>query len=129
QGWATFISTPRGRNHCWELYKHAGHSAGRFSELLTASDTKALTREALAEALSEYQALYGLDAGNAAYQQEYFCSFTASILGAFYALECRDVHEQGRTLEVEPMPGQLVHKAWDLGVGDDTSIWWFAPQP
>ena len=26
------------------------------------------------------------------------------------------------------MPDQPVHRAWDLGVGDDTSIWWFQQQ-
>jgi phage terminase large subunit len=32
---------------------------------------------------------------------------------------------EGRVLPVEPLPDRPVHRAWDLGVGDDTSIWWF----
>jgi phage terminase large subunit len=31
----------------------------------------------------------------------------------------------GRVTEIEPLPGRPVHRAWDIGVRDDTSIWWF----
>lgn len=126
-GWAVWISTPRGRNHLLELYKHATQSPGWFAELLTANDTGALSPEALAEALKEYRALYG-EAGQAMYDQELMCSFNAAILGAFYAHEMTAVRNEGRISDrVEALPDRPVHRAWDLGVGDDTSIWWFQP--
>src|SRR4029077_18620838 len=68
------------------------------------------------------------DAGRAMYDQEMLCSFNAAILGAFYAREMKDVRDQGRIIEVDALPDQPVHRAWDLGVGDDTSIWWFQAQ-
>jgi phage terminase large subunit len=124
-GWATFISTPRGRNHLLQLYQHAQRTDGWFSELLTAEDTGALSHQALAEALSEYEALYGADAGRAMYEQEMFCSFTAAILGAFYAVEMRKVREEERIRDdVVADPSRPVDRYWDLGVSDDTSIWW-----
>ena len=94
-GWAIFITTPRGRNHAFEMYKHASHLPGWFCELLTAKDTEALTREQLAEALAEYVALYGADQGTAQYKQEYLCDWQAAILGAFYALEMATVRDRG----------------------------------
>jgi phage terminase large subunit len=127
-GWAAFISTPRGRNHLLQLHQHAQRTAGWFSEILTAEDTGALSHEALAETLKELIALYGEDAGRAMYDQEMLCSFNAAILGAFYAREMKDVRDQGRILDVDALPDQPVHRAWDLGVGDDTSIWWFQAQ-
>ena len=125
-GWAAFISTPRGRNHCLALFRHAEHTPGWFSELLTAKDTGAVSDAALAETLAEYTALYGEDAGAASFRQEYFCDWQAAILGAYYASEMATVRREGRVLPIEPMPGEYVHRAWDLGVGDDTSIWWFS---
>ena len=125
-GWAAFITTPRGRNHAFAMYQHAQQSPEWFSELLTAKDTGALTAAALAETLKEYTALYGEDVGQAQYRQEYFCDWHAAILGAFYALEMAQVRSEGRVLEIEPLAGEPVHRAWDLGVGDDTSIWFFA---
>ena len=129
-GWAAFISTPRGRNHLFSLFQHASRTPGWFAELLTADDTGALSHEALAETLSEMCSLYGEDQGQAMYAQEMMCSFDASVMfGAFYAYEMTQVRKEGRIIECEPIEGEYVHRAWDLGVGDDTSIWWFQPQP
>jgi hypothetical protein len=84
-----------------------------------------LSDEALAATLIELTALYGADMGNAQYQQEYNCSFNAAILGAFYALEMAQVRAEGRVCEIAPLIDRPIDRAWDLGVGDDTSIWWF----
>jgi hypothetical protein len=125
QGWALFITTPRGRNHAYSMFQYASQSPDWFCELLTAKDTHALTDEALAETLREYRALYGVDVGNAQYEQEYFCSFTASILGAYFALEMAQVRAEERIVEIAADDDKPVNRAWDLGVKDDTSIWWW----
>jgi phage terminase large subunit len=127
-GWAAFITTPRGRNHAHDMYKHASRTSGWFCERLTALDTGALSAERLDEALTEYQALYGQDVGAAQFQQEYMCDWHAAILGAFYAFEMKTVRDEQRVTEqAVALEGVPVHRAWDLGVGDDTSIWWFQP--
>src|SRR6187399_2048571 len=129
QGWAAFITTPRGRNHAHEMFKHASRTPGWFCERLTAIDTGALSHTQLEEAMAEYQALYGQDVGAAQFQQEYMCDWHAAILGAFYAFEMKKVREEERvTDKVVAIEGAPVHRAWDLGVGDDTSIWWFQPR-
>jgi phage terminase large subunit len=127
-GWAAFISTPRGRNHLLSLYQHAARTPGWFSEILTVDDTDALTPEAIAEALTEYTALYGVDAGEAMFDQEMRCSFNAALLGTFYGREMAEVRNEGRILDVEALDDRVVNTAWDLGVGDDTSIWWWQSQ-
>jgi hypothetical protein len=127
QGWAVFISTPRGRNHAFEMAKYAQLSPHWFYQLLTVTDTQALSDEALAETLAEYQALYGYDQGEAQFRQEYFCDWSSALLGAFYAREMADVRKEGRILPIEATAGQPVHRAWDIGIGDDTSVWWFQP--
>src|SRR5215204_3296282 len=124
-GWALFITTPRGRNHAKAMYDYAVSDQGWFAELLTVHHTGALSSEQCAEAMREYAALYGADVGRAQFEQEYLCSFNAAILGAFYALEMAQVRVEGRVAEIEALPDRPVHRAWDLGVTDDTSIWWF----
>ena len=125
KGFAAFITTPRGRNHTKTMYDRAAKSDDWFAELLTVDDTGALSQKDLDEALAEYVDLYGQDIGRGLYEQEYLCSFNAAILGAFYAREMAAVRREGRIAEIEPIPGQPVHRAWDIGVRDDTSIWWF----
>lgn len=124
-GWAVFITTPRGRNHAKALYDMARTNPKWFAELSSVHDTKALTKDQLSESLKEYIALYGEDLGRAQFDQEYLCSFNAAILGAFYAREMVAVRNEGRICEIEPIPGKPVHRAWDIGVRDDTSVWWF----
>lgn len=124
-GWAIFITTPRGRNHAFEMYKHASQLPGWFCELLTAEDTGALTPEQLAEARAEYVALYGADAGTAQYRQEYLCDWQAAVLGAFYAIEMATVRAEGRIVPVEASADRPVHRSWDLGIRDDTCVWFF----
>ena len=124
-GWATFITTPRGRNHAKAMYDLAKDNPRWFAEISSIYDTEALSQDQLDEALSEYCALYGEDIGRAQFEQEYECSFNAAILGAFYAREMVAVRREGRIAEIEPIEGRPVHRAWDIGVKDDTSIWWF----
>lgn len=124
-GWAAFITTPRGRNHAHAMYEMAKASPRWFAEVSTVSDTGALTPAQLTEAKAEYIALYGEDVGLAQFEQEYNCSFNAAILGAFYAREMLAVRREGRIAEIEALPHKPVHSAWDIGVRDDTSIWWF----
>ena len=125
-GWAAFITTPRGRNHAKAMFDHAkAHPERWFAEVSTVHDTGALSPEQLEESLAEYIALYGEDLGRAQFEQEYLCSFNAAIMGAFYAREMLTVRSEGRIDEIEPLPDRPVHRAWDIGVRDDTSIWWF----
>jgi len=124
-GWAAFITTPRGRNHAKAMFDMAKANPRWFAEVSTVHDTGALTPEQIQESITEYVALYGEDMGRAQFEQEYLCSFNAAILGAFYAREMLAVRNTDRVQEFDPVEGKPVHTAWDIGVRDDTSIWWF----
>lgn len=124
-GWAAFITTPRGRNHAKAMLDMAKANPKWFAEVSTVHDTGALSPAQLEESLSEYVALYGEDVGRAQFEQEYECSFNAAILGAYFAREMMALRADGRIQEIDPVPGKPVHRAWDIGVRDDTSIWWF----
>lgn len=126
-GWAIFITTPRGRNHAKATYDLAlKNPEGWYAEVSSVENTKALTDAQLQEALEDNIALYGHDIGKATFDQEYLCSFNAATIGAFYAAECLRVRMDGRlSSEVPVDPDQPVHRAWDLGWADSTAIWWF----
>ncbi len=114
-GWATFIGTPRGRNAFWELYDKAGADPEWFRLTLRASQTHLLPEPELESArrtMSENQ-----------YEQEYECSFDAAIIGAVYAKVLKAARE--RITSVPYDASRLVHTAWDIGIGDATSIWFY----
>lgn len=125
-GWAMFITTPRGNNHAKAMYDHAvKHPDTWFAEVSSVLDTKALTNEQLEESLAEYVSLYGEDLGRAQFEQEYLCSFNAAILGAYFGGEVARCERDGRILATDIHPGSPVHTAWDLGKAVNNPIWCF----
>lgn len=124
-GWAAFITTPRGKNHAYAMFQHAEQSPEWFAERSTVIDTGALTESQIAEALAEYISIYGEDMGQAQFEQEYMCSWTAAVLGAYYSRELSAVRNEGRLCALQAVPGMPVHTVWDIGVSDDTALWHF----
>ena len=124
-GWAAFITTPRGRNHAKTMFDMALKTPGWFAEKLTAFNTHALSAEQLEASLKEYIALFGRDVGTSQFQSEYMVDFNSSVLGSFFALEMLDVRKEQRITEIVPDYALPVHRAWDIGVRDDTAVIWF----
>lgn len=122
-GWAVFISTPRGRNHAYNMYEAARHDPDWFAQVLTVDDTNVLTKAQLATELREYQAHHGVIDGQAIFNQEYYCSFEAAIVGAYYAHELSQARKDKRIGRVPYDKSLPVETAWDLGIDDATSIW------
>lgn len=124
-GWALFNYTPRGNNHGRTIFDAAKDDPSWFAELLTAEQTGVFDREQLKAEEREYIREYGGDLGRSLFRQEYFCSFDAAVLGAYYAIEMEQAESEGRIAGVPYEKGSLVHTAWDLGVSDHTVIWFF----
>ena len=67
KGSATFIFTPKGKNHAWKLYQKTRDSEDWFWSLKTVDDTGGLAPEEIAAAKKETP--------EALFRQEYMCSF------------------------------------------------------
>ena len=124
-GWASFITTPRGNNHAKAMFDMAKTNPRWFCELSSVYDTGALTQDQLDEALKEYQAIYGVDFGRAMFEQEYLCSFSGAMIGAYWGAEVNRAEREGRIAEAEIDRDYPVHTAWDLGKAVNNPIWCF----
>lgn len=124
-GTAAFITTPRGNNHAKTMYERAKGNDHWFAELSSVLDTGALTTEQLAESLAEYQDLYGADLGRAMFEQEYYCSFSGAMIGAYWGAEMAKAERDGRISVVPVDYNQPIHTAWDLGKAVNNPIWCF----
>lgn len=114
KGWAVFIGTPKGRNDFWRIHDAAEQDDSWYSLVLRASQTHILDATELADIrrmLTEDQ-----------YLQEMECSFDAAITGAIYRTELAAMDADGRLCGVPYDPAVPVWTAWDLGIGDATSI-------
>lgn len=117
-GWAVFNYTPRGHNHGYELYEQAKNNPKWFCQVLTVEDTGAITAGTI-------QAERESGMGEELIEQEFYCSFDAAIPGAYYAIELRKARDEGRICGVPYEDYSRVHTAWDLGMDDSTTIWFF----
>lgn len=124
-GWAAFITTPRGRNHVKTMLDMARNDARWFTQVLTVEDTKAISLETVEEQRKDYHSLYGQDAGDALIEQEYWCSFEAAILGAYWGKEIVAAERDGRITSVPVDENAKVDVAWDLGIDDSMALWFF----
>ncbi len=119
-GSALFLGTPNGKNQFYDIAQHAKaeEAAGNpewFFREYKASQTGLLDAGYLEQArktMTEDE-----------YQQEFECSFEASVKGAIYAAELAQAIADGRVCRVPIEPLLLVDTYWDLGIGDNTSIW------
>lgn len=122
-GWAMFITTPRGRNHCWRMFQEHKNDPDWFVELSPATQTDVFSEDSLAVERRELVAEYGEAVGSALFEQEYLCSFEAAVMGAVYGGEMRKAREQERVTRAPYDPRYKVVTAWDLGRSDATAIW------
>jgi phage terminase large subunit len=122
-GWALFITTPRGRNHAHRMFEMAKSSDSWFAERLVATDTGVFNAADLANEKAELINERGEEDGEAIFQQEYMTSFSAGLPGAYYAKLIDKLEAEGRIGFVPYNPAKQVHTAWDLGRNDATAIW------
>jgi hypothetical protein len=116
RGFAVFIGTPKGRNSFWQIVETAGHFPDRwFRAIMPASETGILNWFELEDARR--------DMTEEQFAQEFECSFDAAIMGSYYGKAIAEAERQGRIATAGYDPTLAVHCAWDLGIGDSTSIW------
>lgn len=115
KGWATFIGTPKGKNHFYDIREQARLSEEWQYLELKASETGALADEELTDARKTMT--------EAQYQQEFECAFDVPALGAIYAKEYQRARDGKRFGRVPHDSMLQVATFWDLGIGDSTAIW------
>lgn len=128
-GWAMFITTPRGRNHAYRMFQMAEQSDEWFCEHLTSEGTGVFTPQALVGERNELLAERGEADGDAIFEQEYMCSWSAALPGAYYARIIDQLEKSGALTRVPHNPSRPVHTAWDLGAHDTTAIWFVQKLP
>lgn len=139
KGWALAITTPEGRNHAHAMFENWRANPSYWAERQTISDSMRLCREAGVEPSvtladvelqrAEYHAMFGKDAGDALIDQEWYCSWAAAILGAYYGKYIEAADHEGRLCSLDVLRRYPVNTAWDIGVDDPMAIWVYQTGP
>lgn len=114
QGFATFIGTPKGRNHFYRLYEDAKQDPAWFTALYRHEDSGVITEDEIALARRQMTEDH--------FAQEYECSWEAAIHGAYYARQLEACRAEGRIKTLTWEPTLPVDTYWDLGYTDATAV-------
>lgn len=119
-GWVILVSTPRGRNHFYDIYNIGLENPNDwFVSKLTVDDTahipiEEIMRERESGEMSEDLQL-----------QEYWCDFNLGIEGGYYTKYIDKLRLKSQIGSVPWSPNLPVHTSWDIGVRDTTAIIFF----
>ena len=119
-GTAIFLSTPRGKNHLFELYEIARNNPETwFCYKLTIDDTNHIPFSEIEKERQE-----GIMSEDLI-QQEYYTSFTMGVEGSYYAKYLDRMRVRNQIGSVPYEVGFKVHTAFDIGIRDSTTIIFF----
>lgn len=118
KGWATFIGTPKGQNHFYDMWDQAQGDPSWFTLMLKASQTGIIDEQELADARRMLTAEQ--------YASEYECSFFGSVVGSYYGEDLGALESNGGIGDFGWLPDLAVSTAWDTG--NTTSVWFFQQQ-
>jgi hypothetical protein len=127
QGWASFIFTPRGKNHAFDLWESNKNNPDWYCNLLNIEQT---WRDAEGEGGGPVMTLAdvereiasgNIDADTA--KQEYYCDFAGTFAGSYYGTLITELHQKDQIRSIVYDPSLPVFTVWDLGRHDATAIW------
>jgi len=118
-GFVALISTPRGKNHLFELYQIATNSPDWFTEFLTIDDTGHISADEVRKEIESGEISEDLAL------QEYYCSFEMGQEGSYYAKYIDKMRLRGQIGTVSWEPYHKVYTSWDLGIKDPSVIIFF----
>jgi len=127
-GYWIWAGTPKGKNQFFRTYKAGKENPDEYTVIFktiddSLKDETGQTIENLRVALEDDRKLVEIgEMTEDEFMQEWYCSFDASVKGAYYAKEIRTARENGR-IKIVPYDTALkVHTVWDLGVGKNLAI-------
>lgn len=112
-------STPRGKNHLYDLFQIAIKSPDWFVQRLTLDDTKHISWDDIQKEIDSGEMSQDLA------EQEYRCSFSQGVSGSYYSKYIDKMRLESRIGSFGWNPNYPVDTAWDLGVSDSTCILFF----
>jgi hypothetical protein len=113
-GFMIINSTPRGRNHYYDLWKMAEKNEKWYSLRVTADDSNVFSKE-------DIQSERDSGLSEEVVQQEFYCSFTRGVEGSFYGKHVDTMRKENRIGSVYDN-NIITYAAFDLGISDSTAI-------
>ncbi len=126
-GYAIFSGTPKGKNEFWRLYEVAKQSPDwtvifrTIDQSLAEEEGETIQNLKIAVEDDRKLVAQGLMTQDE-FDQEWYCSFNASVKGSYYGKEIARARQDGRIKSVPYDKALRVHTVWDLGIGKNLAV-------
>lgn len=126
-GRTVIIGTPAGRNHFYRMHKAvlSGELKDWGGFQLSVTESGVFSPEFIEKEKNKYL----LRDDEETWSREWECNFDAPIKGTFYGGMIRKMRQDGCITRVPHNPQFKVLTSWDLGIKDDTAIWFWQILP
>jgi hypothetical protein len=116
RGWAVISGTSAGDDHFHALKKRAEKESDQWDLYsIPVTETNALDPDEVREMTKDMTA--------DEFAREMMCSFDAPVEGSYYGEILNEISLNNQITGVPYDPNSLVWTAWDLGIDDETAIW------
>ena len=116
QGWGIISGTSNGDDHFHEVKKRSDNDPDKWTQLIVpVTDTDALDPDEIAEMRKDMTA--------DEFAREMMCSFEAPVEGSYYGEVINDISALNQITGVPYDSSAPVMTWWDLGIDDETFIW------
>jgi len=117
-------STPRGKNHLYDVYEAVKDNPKYHVEHLSVEETfDHEGNRLISEKQMEEAKRMGMS--DELMRSEWYCDFNVGNTGSYFTREMSDMEREGRILPIKPNIHLPVHTCADLGGTDNTAIWLF----
>lgn len=111
------ITTPRGYNHAYKLWKLAKSNPRWHTSTITVDDSQVIPAEVLAQERAEMP--------DELFRQEYYCDWSAANVGAIFGKYIEEAEREGRVMPALPENNTAeVVISSDIG-RRDKAAWWY----
>ena len=117
-------STPRGKNHLFDLYDTVRENPNYHIEHLNVNQTFKHDGSPIITA-KQIEDAKRMGMSDEMIRQEFMCDFEVGNIGAYFTREMADMDIEGRILGLGINRSFPVHTCWDLGGTDATAGWFF----
>src|SRR5258708_1061975 len=130
-GIVIFNFTPKGKNHAKYLVDAAKNDPEHyFVQILSVNDTHVFNPDQITEIRKDLLNRFSADGRSedeaiSYFNQEYLCSFEGSVMGAYYGASMTKAEQDHRITSVPYERTIPVQTAWDLGMDDSMTIWFY----
>lgn len=117
-------STPRGKNHLYDLYETVRENPAYHIEHLSIDKTFKNDGTPIINA-EQVIAARAMGMSQEMFDQEFMVSFDVGNIGAYFTREMAEMDQDGRITSLKVSPHLPLHTVWDLGGTDATACWLF----